>query len=431
MASSKIVLFKGKKLSDGSRFVALRLTFDRKHKFVFIENVLESQWDAANKLVNRTHEHYKRINNTIKAKDSLAADLILQYESGKSDLTPEKIINILKDVKSSETFFDFFSDYVEEQFKKNQHHEATSVDGKGKNIWSFFYDKDFNVQFPNLERENEKSIFRKIVNQDIKFSSITPSFLRNLAIYLEVDGRHSERNIFNHMNVIRTVYNRAIEAKAITRENYPFSGKSGYKMRMPESQKIALEENEVVALEKAKLKERTDTWIHAKNSWILSLCWGGARISDVLKTKWEQINPDSLTYVMGKNNKPVEVPLVERAKRILKYYEKYKDENKGYIFPEMSKANLDDPKDVKIKLKNAIRIYNIWLKELAKEAKIKKSLNNHLARHTFGNLSGDKIPIQTLQLIYRHSDIQTTINYQRHWMNKQKVGEAVKTVMNF
>lgn len=431
MASSKIVLFKGKKLSDGSRFIALRLTFERKHKFVFIENVLESQWDAANKLVNRTHEHYKRINNTIKAKDSLAADLILQYESGKSDLSPEKIINILKDVKSSETFFDFFSDYVEEQFKKNQHHEATSLDGKGKNIWSFFYDKDFEDEFPGLERDPEKSLFRKVVNKDIKFSAITSSFLRNLAIYLEVECEHSERSVFNHMNVIRTVYNRAIETKAITRENYPFSGNSGYKMRMPESQKIALEENEVVALEKAKLKERTDTWIHAKNSWILSLCWGGARISDVLKTKWDQINPESLSYVMGKNNKPVEVPLVERAKRILKYYEKYKEENKGYIFPEMSKANLDDPKDVKIKIKNAIRIYNVWLKELAKEAKIKKSLNNHLARHTFGNLSGDKIPIQTLQLIYRHSDIQTTINYQRHWMNKQKVGEAVKTVMNF
>ncbi|MBI2722032.1 MAG: tyrosine-type recombinase/integrase [Bacteroidetes bacterium] len=431
MASSKIVLFKGKKLSDGSRFVALRLTFDRNHKFVFIENIFESQWDAASKLVNRTHAHYKRINNTIKAKDALAADLILQYESGKSDLTPEKIINTLKDVKSSETFFDFFSDYVEEKFKKNQDHEATSLDGKGKNIWSFFYDKDFNAEFPGLERDNEKSLFRKVVNKDIRFTSITPSFLRNLAIYLEIESEHSERSVFNHMNVIRTVYNRAIEAKAITRENYPFSGKNGYKMRMPESQKIALEENEVLALEKAKLKEKTDTWIHAKNSWILSLCWGGARISDVLQTKWEQINPESLTYVMGKNNKPVEVPLVDRAKKILKYYEKYKDENKGYIFPEMSKANLDDPKDINIKLKNAIRIYNVWLKELAEEAGIKKSLNNHLARHTFGNLSGDKIPIQTLQLIYRHSDIQTTINYQRHWMNKQKVGEAVKTVMNF
>ncbi len=186
----------------------------------------------------------ERINNTIKAKDALAADLILQYESGKSDLTPEKIINTLKDVKSSETFFDFFSDYVEEKFKKNQDHEATSLDGKGKNIWSFFYDKDFNGEFPNLERENEKSLFRKVVNKDIRFASITPSFLRNLAIYLEVEGEHSERSVFNHMNVIRTVYNRAIESKAITRENYPFSGKGGYKMRMPESQKIALEENQ-------------------------------------------------------------------------------------------------------------------------------------------------------------------------------------------
>ena len=202
-------------------------------------------------------------------------------------------------------------------------------------------------------------------------------------------------------------------------------------MSMPESQKIALEEAEVLAIEKVVLEERTDTWIHAKNAWLFSLCFGGMRIGDVLRTKWTDIKSEGLNYVMGKNNKPVDIPIVERAKKILAYYETFKDENMGYVFPGLKNANQADVKDIQRKIRNATSVYNDWLEKVAKVAKINKKLTNHLARHTFGNLSGDKIPIQTLQLIYRHSDITTTINYQRHWMNKQKVGEAVKTVLNF
>jgi integrase/recombinase XerD len=34
------------------------------------------------------------------------------------------------------------------------------------------------------------------------------------------------------------------------------------------------------------------------------------------------------------------------------------------------------------------------------------------------NISGDKIPVQMLQKLYRHSDITTTINYQQSFINK-------------
>lgn len=431
MASSSIVYYTHKTLSDGSHPIVLRLIFDRTPKYITIANILEKDWDAANKLVRKSHSNYKSINNSIKTKDSLAFDLLMELERGNSTLTPEKIIEQLKGHKKSETFFDFFSEYVEEQLRKKQFYEASGLEGRGKNIWSFHYGKKFNEQFPDLQREDDKSIFRKIEEKDIRFSDITSSFLRNLDIYLKVDCGLSERSIFNHMNLIRTVYNRAIDSKRITKEDYPFSGKSGYRMSMPESQKIALEEKEVLAIEKIELKEKTNTWFHAKNAWIFSLCFGGMRIGDVLKTKWTDIQTEGLNYVMGKNNKPVDVPIVERAKRILSYYEKDREENMGYVFPELRKANLKDTRDINRKIKNATKIYNVWLKRVAKAADVNKSLNNHLARHTFGHLSGDKIPVQTLQLIYRHSDIRTTINYQRHWMNKQKVGEAVKAVMSF
>jgi len=54
----------------------------------------------------------------------------------------------------------------------------------------------------------------------------------------------------------------------------------------------------------------------------------------------------------------------------------------------------------------------------------------HIARHTFGNISGDKIPIQMLQKLYRHSNISTTINYQANFMHKEE-DDAIDKVINF
>ena len=52
----------------------------------------------------------------------------------------------------------------------------------------------------------------------------------------------------------------------------------------------------------------------------------------------------------------------------------------------------------------------------------------HIARHTFGNISGDKIPIQMLQKLYRHSHIATTIGYQANFIFKG-ADEALEAVI--
>ncbi len=39
-----------------------------------------------------------------------------------------------------------------------------------------------------------------------------------------------------------------------------------------------------------------------------------------------------------------------------------------------------------------------------KIAKIEGKLTTHVARHTFATLAGDKVPLQMLQKLYKHSD---------------------------
>ena len=88
------------------------------------------------------------------------------------------------------------------------------------------------------------------------------------------------------------------------------------------------------------------------------------------------------------------------------------------VFPELNKENTDTENAIYKKIRYANKKYNNWLKRLAEEVGIEKKVTCHIARHSFGNISGDKIPIQMLQKLYRHSDITTTINYQQAFINK-------------
>lgn len=56
---------------------------------------------------------------------------------------------------------------------------------------------------------------------------------------------------------------------------------------------------------------------------------------------------------------------------------------------------------------------------MAPAAEIEAKLTMHIARHTFGSLAWDAIPIQMLQKLYRHSNVSTTIGYQSNFIHQE------------
>src|SRR5690606_25668315 len=101
-----------------------------------------------------------------------------------------------------------------------------------------------------------------------------------------------------------------------------------------------------------------------------------------------------------------------------------------FVFPELKKADLKNAKDVYAKSRTATKKFNKHLVEVAKKAKITKKVTMHIARHSFGHISEDKIPIKMLQKLYRHSSVTTTILYQSNFIHKD-ADEALDSVINF
>jgi integrase len=405
MASLKVLLRKNKKKSDQTCPLALRITHNRKTRYIFLgQYILEKHWNEDTQRVKKSHPNSARLNNLILKKLSEANDTILELESKDNPVSVKQIKN---KVTNSNTDISFF-DLGEKRIKEYEDKGTFSVSRADQSILN------------NIEAFNG--------GKNLSFSDITVSFLDRFKTYCITKLNHKKRTATNQLMLIRTLYNRAISEGIIDEKNYPFGG-DNISIKLSSGNKIGLTEEEIRMIEEMEFKQGTSIW-HTKNIWLFSFYFAGVRVSDVLSLKWSDIKNERLYYEMSKNDKPVSLKIPEKALAIIELYIKDKNSSDDYIFPYLKEANQDDPEDIFRKSRNASRLLNKWLKRIAEQAGIDKNLSNHISRHSFGNIAGEKIHPLMLQKLYRHTDLKTTINYQANFINKE-ADDALDKVIDF
>lgn len=405
MASLKVLLRKNKQKSDQTCPLALRITHNRKTRYIFLgQYILEKHWNEDTQRVKKSHPNSARLNNLILKKLSEANDTILELESKDNPVSVKQIKNKVTNSNADISFFDLGEKRIKEYEKKG----TFSVSRADQSILN------------NIEAFNG--------GKNLSFSDITVSFLDRFKTYCVTKLNHKKRTATNQLMLIRTLYNRAISEGIIDEKNYPFGG-DNISIKLSSGNKIGLTEEEIRMIEEMEFKQGTSIW-HTKNIWLFSFYFAGVRVSDVLSLKWSDIKNERLYYEMSKNDKPVSLKIPEKALAIIELYIKDKNSSEDYIFPYLKEANQDDPEDIFRKSRNASRLLNKWLKRIAEQAGIDKNLSNHISRHSFGNIAGEKIHPLMLQKLYRHTDLKTTINYQANFINKE-ADDALDKVIDF
>ncbi len=282
-------------------------------------------------------------------------------------------------------------------------------------------------QFHQVDIEKQRlQVFKNFIKKDtFNLGDFDVRLMKEFENHLSTKRNLSKRTIANYMITIRTILNIAISDFSIKNVSYPF-GRGKYQIRFPESVKIGLTIEEIKILE--NIKDLTQAQQYALNAWLLSFYFAGIRVSDVLLLKWTDFLDNRLHYRMGKNKKLVSLKIPNKVIGILSQLEK--NEETVYLFKELEGVDLDDDRYLKTRIKTATRNFNRRLKMVADKAGIDKKLTMHIARHSFGNISGDKITIQMLQKLYRHSSITTTILYQSNFM-QQDIDDALDKVVEF
>ena len=404
MASIKIVLRK-KQNKDKTYPLAIRITKDRRTSFIYLgQNVNEDDWDHVMQRVRKSHPNSARLNNLLIKKLAEANDKSLELETQKEEVSKDAIKNFIKSPKST-TFFAQAQLYLENLKQSGKYNQYTA-------------DK------PRINR------FREFLKKDVLFSEITESLLQKFLSY--VKGRYgvTERTAINHLVVIRSVFSQAIRANVTDRKYYPF-GSGKVSIKFPQSNKIGLSAEEVKRIEDVELPEGSFE-NHCRNLWLFSFYFAGMRVSDVLRIRWSDIQNSRLHYTMGKNSKSGSLKIPEKVEKILSQYKGQLESKDDYIFPDL-KDMPDSENKFYVQRRIAFttsRVDKNLRKTVAPLAGIDKTLTMHIARHSFGNISGDKIPIQMLQKLYRHSSVTTTIGYQANFIHKD-ADDALDAVIGF
>ncbi|WZL89994.1 tyrosine-type recombinase/integrase [Salinimicrobium sp. 3283s] len=443
MASIKIVLRKNMIKKDGTIPLALRISENYKTNYHWLGYyVLEKDWDKKFQKVKKSHPNHKKLNYLLMKKITQAQDL---YFHSEDDLTPRQIKNKLKGPGGSQSFFAVAAERVKQKHDKGTFSVAKSELSILYNLEEFLnlkttQKKDEVIKAIKERRrvrvsktrkgqysfEDAISYFKK--NTRLEFREINASFLNKYKVFCSTYMDHKTRTITNQLIFIRTLFNVAMKDGIVSSKYYPFAGDKE-KIRIGSGNKIGLTAEEVTKIENLAAESHSSIW-HTRNVWLVSFYFAGIRISDVVALKWTDIKDGRLYYVMNKNEKPLSFKVPDKAKTIFNLYLMDKTENNGYIFPFLKDADQQDPKSVFLKMRNATKVLNKFLKRIADECKIDKNLSNHIARHTFGNIAGDKIHPLMLQKLYRHSDLKTTLNYQANFIHRD-ADDALDSVINF
>jgi integrase/recombinase XerD len=402
----KIVLRK-RANSDGTRPLILQVIKDKQRSTIALGYSLKaSDWDKKKQEVKSSYPNSVRLNKLILKKKLEAIGGALDLEADHGEASSMAIIKKLKR-KDGSDFITQAEAYLDRLKQAGKYNQYTADKPRVAHFKEFLNDKR------------------------MRFPDITPAVLEEFKIHLaDRETPLSERSIVNHLVVIRSVFSQAIKDGFTDKRFYPF-GADKIRIKFPESNKIGLTVEEVKRLERAKLSAGSFQR-HACNLWLISFYAAGMRISDVLRLKWSDIHNGRLHYVMGKNAKGGSVKLNEKAIAILEKYRKDKTSLNDFIFPDLKVVeDLSDKFLVQRRIAFTVsRIDKFLQTYVAPAAQIDKKLTMHIARHTFGNISGDKIPLQMLQKLYRHTSITTTIGYQANFIHKD-ADEAIEAVVGF
>jgi len=404
MASVKIFLRK-KINAKGEYPLTIRITKNRKSSYMYIGQYIdEKHFDSKNQRVRKSHPNSTRLNNLLLKKLAEANDKLLSLETEDDPVSAQVVKKHVKKEINPTGFFELANIYMKDLQKAGK----------------------FNRLSADKPRINH---FRKFLkNREVLFSEIDVSTLKKFQVYLKDVRGVGQRTVVNSYIVIRTIFNIAIREGIVEQKYYPF-GKGKIVIKFPESVKLGLSVDEMKVLENLKYEVGSMKW-HSLNVWLTSFYFAGMRVSDVLLLKWSDFNDGRLNYKMGKNDKVLSLKIPNKASAILTQYESQRTTNGDFIFPEMQDVDLDDVKQVFLKKKASNKKFNKYLKRIAEDIGLEKPLTMHISRHSFANISGDKIPIQMLQKLYRHSNLTTTINYQKNFIYKD-ADEALDAVIDF
>jgi len=379
VVTTKIVLREDKKDRQGKCPLYLRVTYNRKTKYSYLNLKVESKfWIKDKGKVKRTYPNSVRFNNRLSKVIYEAECKIMEAHTNQ--------INPLQASKKTAQDTDFFL------FADN-HLKMRLSEGK--------------IGTHDKERAIINKLREYVGKGKFEFTDITVEFLDQYKIHLRKKHKNKINTIHSNFKTIRTLLIKAEKYGLIKREKNPFLY---YKLEKQSTSREFLTIDELRLIRELPL-DASSTLYHYRQLFLFACSACGLRVSDLLTLKTEHIRDGYLDMQMTKVAKQIRFKLLPEALDILK---EYYNEDSEYVFPFYSDHDSMSLKEKDIQISRYTSLYNKNLKTIAKRCKISKNITSHVARHTFATLAlSQGLRIEYVSKLLGHSSIRTTQIYSK------------------
>jgi len=386
MVTIKIVLRKQKINKAGLAPLWLRVTKNRKTKFVSLSLRIEPKyWDEGKQLVKKSHTNSTRFNSLIKVKLAEAhaafVDLELEHPIVRTD-------DILKRVgtKRSPDFFKYAFKYA--QCYRDKGKERTF--------------KRFRTALNKMKAY--------VGEQTLYMEDIDIPFLKKYEKYLSDTFNNCNNTIHTDLKSVRRVINEAVDEQLFPFEKNPFNR---YKLTWDKTEKSFLTETELRAFEAYIPNYGSKREVY-HDAFIFACYAGGLRISDICLLKWVHFNGTHITMRTKKTKSQIAIKLPQKALRIITRYQKPGQRLSDYIFPILDKKEYKTKNELSnaINSKNSSANYNLL--RIAKKVGLEKRISFHTSRHTWATRALSKgMKIHHVSKLLGHASVRTTEVYAK------------------
>lgn len=273
-----------------------------------------------------------------------------------------------------------------------------------------FYEQELNTPklSPNSIRTRRvtlKKLLKFNRGNKVYFDNLNYSFIKRFDTWLHRHGLGQNTINKQHKHVIMYI-NLAIKHDLFKMDKNPYKK---FSLKMVDVEKISLTEEELQRIEALDLE--VDSLLYKVRDAFLFSCYVGLRYSDYSRVS--KMNIDTV-----KEGLTLRIQAV-KTKKYITYplYALFKEGNSSK--PEMIVQKYLDRDFYKITnqfddlpfFKVSNQAANRSLKEIAKLAKIRKTLTTHVGRKTFATLAAMRVPLPLLQRLMQHASPKETMRY--------------------
>ncbi|GAB3809499.1 site-specific integrase [Spirosoma humi] len=414
-AAVKVIYFTSKTLSDGSHPFMLRITKDRKRKYISTGLTIHPKfWNEETNTFRKSVPAVKR---------KVIEEALRKWE--------EKYINAAETLAESDEVHDVRSVATKVSSERLVTRKFKLLAYFDELIGQF--DKTGNVGNSKVYRDVQNNLRRFIgEGQDVSFDGINIKFCNEWEIKMRSEGL-TEITLSVKFRTLRAVLNKAIANGYAKPTSYPFARNAAEKNKFQigkfnlTTTKRAISKADIRKVEGykpspyegpyASLRDTSQRVQLAKDLFLFSYYCGGINFVDMATLRWKNIGTDledkpRLSYIRQKTGGKFSLRLMPVVLAIL---ERYKGEDvypNAYIFPILNTALHKTPTQMHNRCSKIMGQVNQDLKTIGTAVGITTPLTTYVARHAFASaLKHSGVSTAVISEAMGHTDERTTQIY--------------------